>query len=264
MKDKLTPKVVAALGVAAVAAVALIGWFGLVSPQRSKASDLDRQIAEAQTQLVVAKATAQLRPASEASAVGPRARAGDAAGAWRCRTCSGSFCAPRIAPTCASTRSRRRLRPRSRATRRADGRRRHRALLPRPAVPAATCARRRGVVGRQRARLRPAVQRRLGEPRPPVRNELPQLAATIHLNVFTYSGSAAAATSTATPDDRARLFDFELGGCRRRDALMSAIETRMAGRRAAARNAAERRKKLILVGLRSCWWRCSPSSCRSC
>ena len=55
MKDKLTPKVVAALGVAAVAAVALIGWFGLVSPQRSKASDLDRQIAEAQTQLAVAE-----------------------------------------------------------------------------------------------------------------------------------------------------------------------------------------------------------------
>ena len=41
MKDKLTPKVVAALGVAAVAAVALIGWFGLVSPQRSKAAELD-------------------------------------------------------------------------------------------------------------------------------------------------------------------------------------------------------------------------------
>ena len=39
MKDKLTPKVVAALAAAAVAAVALIGWFGLVSPQRSKAAE---------------------------------------------------------------------------------------------------------------------------------------------------------------------------------------------------------------------------------
>jgi hypothetical protein len=58
MKVKLTPKVVAALGVVAVAAVALIGWFALVSPQRSKASNLDRQIADAKTQLVVAQATA--------------------------------------------------------------------------------------------------------------------------------------------------------------------------------------------------------------
>ena len=57
MKDKLTPNVVAALAMLAVAAVALVGWFGLVSPQRSTASDLDRQIGEAQTQLAVAKAT---------------------------------------------------------------------------------------------------------------------------------------------------------------------------------------------------------------
>jgi hypothetical protein len=59
MKDKLTPKVVAGLGAVAVAAVALIGWFALVSPQRSKASDLDRQIANAKMQLVVAQATAR-------------------------------------------------------------------------------------------------------------------------------------------------------------------------------------------------------------
>jgi hypothetical protein len=57
MKEKLTPKVVAVLAMVAVAAVALVGWFGLVSPQRSKASDLDRQIALAKTQLAVAKAT---------------------------------------------------------------------------------------------------------------------------------------------------------------------------------------------------------------
>ena len=59
MKDKLTPKVVAALGVAALAVVALIGWFGLVSPQRSKAAGLDQKIADAQSQLVVIKATAR-------------------------------------------------------------------------------------------------------------------------------------------------------------------------------------------------------------
>jgi len=57
MKDKLTPNVVAALTVLAVATVALIGWFGLVSPQRSTASDLDRQIAGTQTQLAVAKSS---------------------------------------------------------------------------------------------------------------------------------------------------------------------------------------------------------------
>jgi hypothetical protein len=57
MKDKLTPKVVAVLAIVAIAAVALVGWFGLVSPQWSKASDLDRQISEAKTQLAVARAT---------------------------------------------------------------------------------------------------------------------------------------------------------------------------------------------------------------
>jgi hypothetical protein len=59
MKDKLTPPVVGALAAVAVAVVALVGWFAFVSPQRSKASELDRQIADAKTQLVVAKATAR-------------------------------------------------------------------------------------------------------------------------------------------------------------------------------------------------------------
>ena len=68
MMDKLTPKVVAALGAAAVAAVALIGWFGLVSPQRSKAAELDSRIADAKTQLVVLKA----RTPSGARAARPR------------------------------------------------------------------------------------------------------------------------------------------------------------------------------------------------
>jgi len=69
MKDKLSPKVVATLAAAAVAAAVLIGWFGLVSPQRSEASSLDQKIQETQTQLVVAKAEA--RP-------GRRAKAGTA------------------------------------------------------------------------------------------------------------------------------------------------------------------------------------------
>ena len=58
MKDKMTPQIAAALATVAVAAVALVGWFGLVSPQRSTASDLDHQIGEAKTQLAVARVTA--------------------------------------------------------------------------------------------------------------------------------------------------------------------------------------------------------------
>jgi hypothetical protein len=69
MKDKLTPRVVAALAAAAVALVALIGWLGLVSPQHSKASKLDREIADAKTQLVVAKANAHPRAGGKASGV---------------------------------------------------------------------------------------------------------------------------------------------------------------------------------------------------
>jgi Pilus assembly protein, PilO len=67
MKDKLTPKVVAVLAMVAVAAVALVGWFGLVSPQRSTASDLDRQIADAKTQLAVAKSTTDSGAAGKGS-----------------------------------------------------------------------------------------------------------------------------------------------------------------------------------------------------
>jgi Tfp pilus assembly protein PilO len=54
MKD-ISPRVLAVIVVAAVVGLALIGWFGLVSPQRSKASSLDDQITEAQTQLHTAK-----------------------------------------------------------------------------------------------------------------------------------------------------------------------------------------------------------------
>jgi Pilus assembly protein, PilO len=67
MKDKLTPKVVAGLAVAVIVLVALIGWFGFVSPQHSKASKLDREIADAETQLVVAKANAHPRAGATAS-----------------------------------------------------------------------------------------------------------------------------------------------------------------------------------------------------
>ena len=79
MKDKLTPKVVAALAMLAVATVALVGWFGLVSPQRSTASDLDRQISEAQTQLAVAQVDHRFgRRQQGEPRLGRRARTGDA------------------------------------------------------------------------------------------------------------------------------------------------------------------------------------------
>ena len=79
-------------------------------------------------------------------------------------------------------------------------------------------------------------------------DQLPQLAATIHLNVFTYSGSAGAAAPTATPTAEAR-FDLGLGECRRRDTLMTVVETHIGDRRAAARDAAETRKKIVLAVL---------------
>ena len=77
--------------------------------------------------------------------------------------------------------------------------------------------------------------------------KLPQLAATIHLNVFTYNGSPGG-RHLGDAQDHARFHDFDLGGCRREGALMSTLETQMAGRRVAAGNA-DRRKKLFLVGL---------------
>ena len=75
----LTPEVVAAIGVTAVAAVALIGWFGLVSPQRSKAAELDSRIADAKTQLVVLNGTTGPIRRLHGRRAELRAHAGDAA-----------------------------------------------------------------------------------------------------------------------------------------------------------------------------------------
>jgi Tfp pilus assembly protein PilO len=55
MKTKLTPKVVALVAAAVVGLVALGGWFGLLSPQRSKADSLEAQIADEQSKLNVAQ-----------------------------------------------------------------------------------------------------------------------------------------------------------------------------------------------------------------
>ena len=197
MKDKLTPKVVAALGAAALAAVALIGWFGLVSPQRSKAADLDQQIADAQTQLVVFKATAhparrhRLPSALVLTRAMPREVAMPQVLRQLLRAANrADVRLDSVTPQAATAAVR--LRDG------ADGRRRHRALLPDPAVPASTAhadasSSAHAVQSSGRLFSVDTVSLAAGE------DQLPQLAATIHLNVFTYSGSAAAATSTATP-----------------------------------------------------------------
>ena len=55
-KINLSPRVLGAGAAALVLLVALIGWFAVVSPQRSKADKLDTQIAEQQTSLASAEA----------------------------------------------------------------------------------------------------------------------------------------------------------------------------------------------------------------
>ena len=55
---------------AAVVALALVGWFGLVSPQRSKASDLNGQIATANEQLHVAQVLASVQKSGSGKKTG--------------------------------------------------------------------------------------------------------------------------------------------------------------------------------------------------
>ena len=195
MKDKLTPKVVAALGAAAIGIVALIGWFGFVSPQRSKAADLDRRISDAQTQLVVINAAARTGSKEKLPSAAVLARA---------------------MPQNATVQQvlRQLLRAGNRANVRLD------SVTPQPATAGAgfaTVPMDVIVTGRYFS-----IQRFLHQLQTQTRvlgdnvkssgrlfsvdtvnlgageDGLPQLAATIHLNVFTYSGSAAAATSADT------------------------------------------------------------------
>jgi hypothetical protein len=51
----ISPRLLAFVVVAVVVAFVLVGWFGVVSPQRSKAGTLDSKIAETQAQLQTAK-----------------------------------------------------------------------------------------------------------------------------------------------------------------------------------------------------------------
>jgi type IV pilus assembly PilO-like protein len=52
---KLSPKTVVAIALVTVFAVMLVGWFGFVSRQMSRATSLEEQIADARTELVTAK-----------------------------------------------------------------------------------------------------------------------------------------------------------------------------------------------------------------
>jgi hypothetical protein len=62
-KRKLSPAATAAIGVGVVLVIALAGWFLAISPQRSRASDLDTQITEVETQISQAR-SAQMEAAN--------------------------------------------------------------------------------------------------------------------------------------------------------------------------------------------------------
>ena len=144
----------------------------------------------------------------------------------------------------------------------ADGRRRHRALLRRPAVPeAAAHAGRR--LGLARARLRPALQRRLGQS-------------------GRRRGSAAAARGD-DPPERLHVQRFGRrcdahGHAARRPRLLRPRSRRLPqeghpderyrdthGRppRGRPRRRGAAQEDRSSPSSRSCSWRCSPSSCRS-
>jgi hypothetical protein len=209
MRDKLTPKMVAALGAVAVAAVAVIGWFAFVSPQRSNAADLNLHIADAKAQLEVLNANARTGPTRK-----------NASALVLARAMPQRVAMPGV------------LRQLLRAANASDVR--LDSVTPQPAaagtgyetVPMDVIVTGRyfpiqrflhhlrtqtRVVGdRVRASGRlfsvDSVSLAAGE------DQLPQLAATIHLNVFTYTGSAAAATPQAAPDSSTSSSAVAAGG----------------------------------------------------
>jgi type IV pilus assembly PilO-like protein len=62
-KRKLSPRATAGLGIGGVLVVLLASWFLLISPQHSRAADLDKQIADVETQVSQAR-SAQMDAAS--------------------------------------------------------------------------------------------------------------------------------------------------------------------------------------------------------
>jgi Tfp pilus assembly protein PilO len=59
MIDRLSQRTAIAIAAVGVLAVVLVGWFALVSPQRSKASELDGKIDQSRTSLQLADAITQ-------------------------------------------------------------------------------------------------------------------------------------------------------------------------------------------------------------
>jgi Tfp pilus assembly protein PilO len=197
MKDKLTPNVVAALAMAAVAVVALVGWFGLVSPQRSTASDLDGKIAAAKTQLAVAKAS----PHS-----GAGGKAGGASASELTRAMPRQVEMAAVVRQLLATAKRSDLRLDS-VTPQAAAAKSGYSAVPMDVVVTGRYFNVQRFLRHLRTQARVAGSHVHASGRlfsvdsvnlAAADKKLPQLAATIHLNVFTYSGSAAGA-APATP-----------------------------------------------------------------
>src|SRR4029450_480354 len=55
MIDRVSKRTAVAIAAVGVLAVVLVGWFAVVSPQRSKASELDGKITESRTALSLAQ-----------------------------------------------------------------------------------------------------------------------------------------------------------------------------------------------------------------
>lgn len=62
---KLSPAATSAIGIGGVLVVALIGWFLLISPQRSRASSIDVEIEQVEAQIVQARAAAAQAESAE-------------------------------------------------------------------------------------------------------------------------------------------------------------------------------------------------------
>ena len=70
MNVQSSPRVLALIAAGVIGLVALGGWFGVVSPQRSKAESLDAQIADEQATLTVAQLLARSQKADKAKTTG--------------------------------------------------------------------------------------------------------------------------------------------------------------------------------------------------
>jgi len=197
MKNRLTPKVVAALGAAAVVAVALVGWFGLVSPQHTKAAQLESRIADAQTQLAALHGNAvhsgSTSPAMLALAMPRRAAMASVLRQLQRTARQTGVRFDSLTPQAATAQSGYSTVPmdvlvtgRYFAVQR---------FLKHLRTQAGFSGSRPHASGRLFSV--DSVSLAAGE------DQLPQLAATIHLNVFTYDGSAVAATPTAPPASEA-------------------------------------------------------------